>query len=255
MILAIDPISVPKAADVLAEKMREKILKGDFGVGMEFPSERDLSEQTGVSRATVREALRILEGEGLIEIRQGRKGGSSVVRPTTAQIERSVGIFIRGQRLRQDAVLETRCAIEPAAARYAAEHRTEEDLENLERCHQRVEEASRAADISAYIEANLDWHVQVVRASHNELLIAFISAVSNSVYVQNGTENFSSPKVRDEVMRAHRRVMDAIRDQDGDAAARRMGRHVQAYIDSVSQARAPHPPRPQPRQTRRKETR
>ncbi len=236
--LAIDQISVPKAADVLAETMREKILKGNFGVGMELPSERELSEQAGVSRATVREALRILEGEGLIETRLGRRGGSSVLRPTTAQIERSVGIFIRGQRLRQEAVLETRGAIEPAAARYAAENRTEEDLENLERCQQRVEEATRTGDVAGYIQANLDWHVEVVKAGHNELLIAFISAVSNAVFVQTGIEAFSSPGVREAVLHAHRRVMDAIRDQDGDAAARRMDRHVQAYIEGVSKAGA-----------------
>lgn len=236
--LAIHQISVPKAADVLAETMREKILKGDFGVGMELPSERELSEQAGVSRATVREALRILEGEGLIETRLGRRGGSSVLRPTTAQIERSVRIFIRGQRIRPEAVLETRGAIEPAAARYAAENRTDEDLENLERCQQRVEEATRAGDVASYIQANLDWHVEVVKAGHNELLIAFISAVSNAVYVQAGNETLSSPKVREAVLHAHRRVMDAIRDKDGDAAARRMGRHVHAYIDVVSKAGA-----------------
>lgn len=237
--IAIDQISVPKAAAVLADALREKILKGDLGAGVELPSERELGEQAGVSRATVREALRILESEGLIETRLGRRGGSSVLRPGTAPIERSVGIFIRGQRIRLQAVLETRGAIEPASARYAAQHRTEEDLESLERCQQRVEEASRAADVEGYIQANLDWHVQVVRASHNELLIAFISAVAKSVYVESDIEGFNSAEVRDAVIRAHRRVMDAIREQDGEAAARRMERHVHAYIENVSKATMP----------------
>ena len=239
--IAVDQINVPKAAAVLANALREKIFKGDLYEGKELPSERELGEQAGVSRATVREALRILESEGLIETRLGRRGGSSVLRPSTAPIERSVSIFIRGHRIRLQAVLETRGAIEPASARYAAIHRTQEDLEELERCQQRVEQAARGGDVQAYIQANLDWHVQVVRASHNELLIAFIAAVAKSVYLESDIEGFNSPEVREAVVHAHRRVMDAIRDGDGEAAERRMERHVDAYIDDVRKATAPVP--------------
>jgi GntR family transcriptional regulator, transcriptional repressor for pyruvate dehydrogenase complex len=237
--IAIEQISVPKAAAVLAENLREKILKGSIGEGAELPSERELGERAGVSRATVREALRILESEGLIEIRQGRRGGSSVLQLGTEPIERSVGMFIRGKRIRLQAVLETRGAIEPAAARHAAEHRTDEDLLELERCQQRVEEASRDNDVAAYVQANLDWHVQVVRASHNELLIAFIAAVAKAVYVESDIEGFNSGEVREAVVRAHRRVMDAIREGDGEAAARRMQRHVSAYMDNVRKVSEP----------------
>lgn len=237
--VAVDQISVPKAADVLAHTLREKILKGDLRAGMELPAERELGAQAGLSRATVREALRILEGEGLIETRLGRRGGSTVLQPGTEPIERSVGIFIRGLRIRMESVLQTRHAIEPAAARYAAAHRTDEDLELLEQCHRRLEEASVGDDVHSYVQANLEWHVQVVRSSHNELLIAFITAVSKAVYIDSDIEGFNSPEVRHAVIRAHRRVMDAIRDRDGEAAARRMDRHVHAYIDNIAKATPP----------------
>lgn len=254
--VAVDQISVPKAADVLAHALREKILKGDLHAGMELPAERELGAQAGLSRATVREALRILEGEGLIETRLGRRGGSTVLQPSTEPIERSVGIFIRGLRIRMESVLQTRHAIEPAAARYAATHRTDEDLELLEQCHRRLEEAAFGDDIHAYVQANLEWHVQVVRSSHNELLIAFIAAVSKAVYIDSDIEGFSSPEVRNAVIRAHRRVMDAIRERDGEAAARRMGRHVHAYIDNIAEVVAPAaaaaPAAPAPARRRRK---
>ena len=234
--LDIKQISVPKAADVLADAMREQILAGELREGVDLPPERELGERAGVSRATVREALRILEGEGLIETRTGRNGGSSVSRPSSAPIERLVGIFIRGQRIRFEAVLETRSAIEPASARFAALHRTEQDLEDLERCHAKLEQASRDNDLDAYVSANLEWHVQVVRAGHNELLIAFIGAVSQTVYRETDIEGFNSIEIREAVIRAHRRVMEAIRARDGDAAERRMARHIGAYIDDVRQA-------------------
>lgn len=234
-VLDITPVNVPKAADMLAALLREKILAGDLDEGMPLPNERELGNQAGLSRASVREALRILEGEGLIATRIGRNGGSAVVRPSSATIERSVGIFIRGQRIRLDAVLETRSAIEPPSARFAALHRTDADLEQIAKSQARLEQASAAGDIPAYVRANLDWHVEVVRASHNELLIAFISAVSQSVYVATDLDGFNSVDVRNSVIQAHRRVMDAIVARDGDAAARRMDRHVGAYISDVKE--------------------
>ncbi len=231
--LDISPVNVPKAADVLAGILREKILEGHLNEGMPLPNERDLGTQAGLSRASVREALRILEGEGLIATRVGRNGGSEVVRPSSATIERSVGIFIRGQRIRLEAVLETRAAIEPPSARFAALHRTDADMAAMRQCHEKLEQASEADDIPAYVRANLDWHVQVVRASHNELLIAFMAAVSQSVYAATDLDGFNSTTVRNAVIRAHRRVMEAIQGQDGDAAARRMNRHVTAYIGDL----------------------
>lgn len=231
--LDLTPVFVPKAADVLAENLREQILQGRLHEGMALPNERDLASQAGLSRASVREALRILEGEGLIATRTGRNGGSEVVRPSSATVERSIGIFIRGQRIRVEAVLETREAIEPPSARLAALHHTEEDLEELTRCQNKLEQASEAADIPAFLQANLDWHVQVVRAGHNELLIAFIAAISQSVYAATDLEGFNSPDGRNTVIRAHRRVIDAIKAGDGDAAARRMRRHVNAYVSDV----------------------
>jgi GntR family transcriptional regulator, transcriptional repressor for pyruvate dehydrogenase complex len=224
--LDITPVSVPKAADVLAGIIREKILQGDLDEGTDLPNERDLGAQSGLSRASVREALRLLEGEGLITTRLGRNGGSAVVRPSSASIERSVDIFIRGQRIRFEAVLEARAAIEPPSARFAAMHRSDADLQEIRKSHAKLEQASAAGDVGAYMRANLDWHVQVVRASHNELLIAFTSAMSQSVYAATDLEGFNSVEVR-------QRVIDAIEARDGDAAARRMGRHVAAYISDV----------------------
>ena len=231
--IELERVRVPKAADVLAAMLREKILQGGIEVGTDLPNERELGVQAGLSRASVREALRILEGEGLIVTRVGRNGGSAVVRPSSETIERSVGIFIRGQGIRLEAVLEARAAMEPPSARFAAMHRSETDLVEIAKCQSALEQASTVGDVDGYVRANRDWHVQVVRASHNELLIAFISAVAQSVYVATDLEGFNSVEVRNAVIRAHRRVMEAITAGDADAASRRMGRHVGAYVSGV----------------------
>jgi len=228
----LSPVFVPKAADVLAETLREQILNGRLGVGSLLPNERELSERAGLSRTSVREALRILEVEGLIATRTGRNGGSEVVRPTSATLERSVGIFIRGQNIRNQSVLEVREAIEPQAARLAAMHHQAEDWAALVQAQEKLLQAGE--DIPAFLQANLDWHVSVVRASHNELLIAFIAAISSSVYAATDLAGFNSAEVRRAVGVAHQRVMDAIEARNSDSAARRMGRHVGAYVSSVA---------------------
>ena len=232
--LQLAPIQVPKAADVLADSLREQILEGRLRVGSVLPNERDLSARAGLSRASVREALRILEVEGLIATRTGRNGGSEVVRPSLSTIERSIGIFIRGQNIRLESVLEVREAIEPQAARLAALHRNDDDLQALHTCHERL--IRDLDDVQAFLEANLDWHVAVVLASHNELLGAFVRASAQTVYQGTQLSEFSTPEVRRAVVKAHEAVMQAIEARDADAAWRRMSRHVGAYVSQVKGA-------------------
>jgi len=237
--LNIEQVNVPRAAHVLADLLREKIFKGELAVGAELPAERDLAERAGVSRATVREALRLLESDGLVITRVGRKGGSEVVQLSVEVVERSLQTFIRGRRIRLDAILETRAAIEGPSAAYAAAHRTEEDLDRLELCHERVEKASKDADMQAYLQANLDWHIQVVQAGHNELLVAFMSAIAQPIFEASDLKGFISPQLRVAAIRAHRRVIDAIRERDGEAARRRMERHVDAYVATAKNVGMP----------------
>src|SRR5260370_37616680 len=125
------PMHVPKASDVLADDLRERTLLGEFPEGTALPTERGLVLQTRMSRATVREALRILEVQGLIRIKTGRAGGAFVQKPDDESVAGSVALGIRGRRIRMAALLETREAIEPACAQLAAKYRTDADLERL----------------------------------------------------------------------------------------------------------------------------
>ena len=229
--LELSPIDIPKAADVLAGMLREQILDGTLAEGSLLPSERALAEQSGLSRATVREALLLLEVDGLVRTRMGRHGGTEVVRPRSETVERSIHTFIRGQGLRFEAVLQAREAIEPQSARLAALHHTPEDWAELQARHLAVQDSGE--DIPAFLQANLDWHIAIVRASHNELLMAFTQAMAQAVYSTTDLRGFNSPQVRQAVVQAHQKVMDAVATRDGDAAWRRMGRHVGAYMQAV----------------------
>jgi DNA-binding FadR family transcriptional regulator len=221
---------VPKASDLLAARIREQVLSGTIAEGQALPTERDLVAETGLGRGTIREALRILENQGFIVTRTGRNGGSVVRRPGRASVEDSIGIFIRGQQLRLAALLEAREALEPAAARLAALHRTDGDLAKLSEVHAKLSSAVASKDLPAYLLANVTWHLAVVQASHNELLIAFMTAIAQAVHSATEAANFNSDAVREVTLRAHDRIMDAIVARDPEAAERRMRRHVQAYV-------------------------
>ena len=88
------PLQVPKAPDVLADDLRERILRGDFPEGTALPTERELVNQTRMSRATIREALRILEVQGLVRVKTGRAGGAYVYRPGQDSMADSVNLLI-----------------------------------------------------------------------------------------------------------------------------------------------------------------
>ena len=229
--VVLNPVDVPKASDVLARELRERILSGELAEGMALPAERELVKQTQMSRATVREALRILEVQSLVRVRAGRAGGAFVQRPTTKSMASSVGMLIRGQKIKLADLMETREALEPFCAELAARKRTDDDLAVLDRANDDI--ADPDADLSAFLQANLDWHVGVAMASHNELLIGFMTALSHAIY--SGTDNaaFVDDSVRAVTQRAHRSITNAIRSGDADAASRRMRRHVHSYAKAA----------------------
>jgi len=229
-------VFVPKASDVLADRLRELILSSGLAEGTPLPTERELVVQSGLSRTSVREALRVLETEGLVATKAGRNGGTQVRRPGRESISRSFELFVRSHGVRFAALLETREAIEPAAARLAAIHRTDDDLAEMTRIHGLLDQVSD--NIAEHVRLNLQWHRAVVRASRNELLIAFFDAIAQSVQAATENRGLNSASVRREVVRVHERILAAIAAQDPDAAFRRMQGHLGSYSALVKQLAA-----------------
>jgi DNA-binding FadR family transcriptional regulator len=143
----------------------------------------------------------------------------------------SVSLMIRGQQIKLADLMETREALEPFCAELAAQKRTDEDLAVLDRANKDI--AKPDADLAAFLQANLDWHVGVAKAGHNELLIGFMTALSHAIYT--GTENaaFVDDSVRAVTQRAHKSITNAIRSGDAEAASRRMRRHVHSYAKAA----------------------
>ena len=223
----VEPVFVPRASDILAAKLRDLILSGRVPAGDRSRRERELVTQSGLSRASVREALRVLEVEGLISTRVGRSGGSTVTLPGRASVARSLELFVRSQGVRLEALLECRIGVEPLLASLAAQKHTETQLAEMKTIHEQF--AASVGDIARYKKLNLDWHLAVARASGNEPLIAFMEAIAQPILAASSYHSVTTDAARDEAVRTHAWILRAIERRDAKAAFTRMERHVSAY--------------------------
>jgi GntR family transcriptional regulator, transcriptional repressor for pyruvate dehydrogenase complex len=224
---ALGPVAVPKASDVLADHLREQILSGKLEEGSALPVERELAAAVGLSRGVVRDALRVLEIEGLITTRPGRAGGSFVRRPDATTLQRSLSVLVSGRGVRFQSLLETRDALEPAAAELAALNRTPQDLARLDEASQLLRDS--VGDIPKFLQHNAEWHVAVAAASHNEIMQIILDSLSRAIVKATDISDFNSQRTMNETLAAHDRILAAIRKGDPHKAAAAMEKHVHGY--------------------------
>ena len=229
----VETISVPKASDVLASRLRDLILAGEIQPGELLPTERELVDDSGLSRSSVREALRVLEVEGLITTRPGRTGGSTVQLPGRGAIARSMQLFVRSHAVRLEALLECRSGVEPFLAGLAAAKRSEEELNAIRDIHARF--VASVDDVPAYKKLNLDWHLAIARASGNEVLIALMEAISQPIFDAAAYQEVTTPSLRREAVKAHGAILKAIEDGNAELATSRMAKHLNAYAEITRQ--------------------
>lgn len=211
--IVLSTMKVPRASRLLADQLAEHILSGQYAEGAGLPPERTLVEQTGLSRTTVREALRILEVQGLIQVRSGRAGGAFIQRPGEQAMANTVEDIILGREITRAALLDARRAIEPYCARLAARTRTDEQLEELTAVSESV---------------NGDWHVAVARASNNLLLAGLMVALTEGIHAATDNDLVDSDALG-RAIDSHEAINDAIRLRDEDSAESGMERHAHVF--------------------------
>jgi GntR family transcriptional repressor for pyruvate dehydrogenase complex len=224
--LAMTRITVPKPQVVLANQLRDSILKGEIPEGESLPSERDLVEQTGLTRGAVREALRTLSVEGLVQTKQGRFGGNIVTLPGHDSLAVAVSRFVHGRRIPLRSLQETRDVLEPFLARLAAERRTESQMAELRQLHGEL--VAAAGNFHAFALANIRWHNAVALSSGNELLSSLLLSISHGVQVATMAEEYDTDETRLQVISIHGRINAAIDERDGELAEKAMRQHMAA---------------------------
>lgn len=225
----IAPISVPRASEILADQLRDLILGGSIQPGSALPPERDLVVSSGLSRSSVRDALRVLEVEGLILTRPGRSGGSIVQRPGRESVARPMELYVKSHDIEVDSLLDCRLAVEPFLASRAARNHTQDDLKEIKDIH--AEFLATTDNVADYKRLNLEWHLAVARASRNDILIALMEAIAQPILEAAGYSEVTTAAIRAEAKKAHTAILEAIEDRNEELAHSRMAKHLGAYVD------------------------
>lgn len=209
--------------EVIADAIADEILEQNLGPGTRLPNEAQMVERYEAGRGTVREAIRLLEADGMIEVRPGLGGGPVVREPDVERVARRLSILLRLSGSTFGAVVDARKALEPSLAHHAATAATDEQLEELRGSVERLD----AADGQAFIEENARFHSLVAEASHNPVLQTFWLAIRAIVDGQEVGVRYDEG-ARAAVVVAHQRVLAAIEARDPELAAAEMAKHVAA---------------------------
>lgn len=218
---ASDATTPTKAAE-LAAHLRHRILADGLQPGDPLPSEAELMEIHDLSRATVREALRILDSDGFVRVRIGRTGGVEVAHPDPDRLGSWLAAQLTLRAVTVQTLVEFRRIVEPVAAELAAVRATAEELRDL-----------KSTLSSPTAEEELDFHLFVADASHNELLRLLLRAVHTAlrdhhVYGDGATERDAATG-----RKAHRRIFEAMSERDPTAAGTLMRSHLEGVEQVV----------------------
>lgn len=190
-------------------------------------------EQYGVGRGTLREALRILEVNGLIYIKPGPGGGPIVQEASTQDFGRMATLFFNARGLTMGELIEARLVMEPVTARMAAERQDPDGIAEL-----RALVFDQGADDSAYRTSSRDFHTLVMEMSGNGVISIFAQALLAVFHERVSDSFFPAGRKRRQVVATHEEIAHAIIDGDGETAQRLMFEHMQEY---AAYARKAHP--------------
>ncbi|WP_214105260.1 FadR/GntR family transcriptional regulator [Acrocarpospora catenulata] len=215
---------------LLAESIAGGILGSGLKPGDRLPVEAEMVARYGVGRASLREALRILEAQGVIEIRVGAGGGAFVARPQPQGLARPLSILFRMSDVGLREVLEARLIIEPVLAAQAASRPSPDRIEALRRNNELLETCPRGSE--EWRRLNREFHTLLSESGHNRPLAMLWQALSTIADGHDAGVRFP-PQSMDEAVAAHRKILMAIESHDVNAAHQAMTAHLQATVDHV----------------------
>jgi len=218
---------MPSISAIAAQALQRRIAEGEFPSGSALPSQRELSDQLAISRASLREAISTLEALGLVRSQPG-KGVfvTSGSRPDPARPLPGAG------SMTPQALIEFRLALEPAWAALATRHMNAEGRQALEDIQRGMEDALRVGDLVMAADWDLQFHLQLAESSTNPGLITiahqFREQIGHSLRLP-----FSNPGGIWEPADEHREILAAIDTGDAAATAAAMRRHLAAAARRV----------------------
>jgi len=224
----------PRLAEMVAAVLRDRIVSGELADGDEIAGLDSLVKEFGVSPPSLREALRILENEGLITVRRGNVGGAVVHRPTAEAAAYMFGLVLQTERVRITDLVEALGHLEPLCTRLCAA-RTDRKRQVVPRLKQALRDSEQAMDDAvAFEEACQQFHRRLVEGCGNRSLMLMVSAFERLWYEQQEgwahrvavLHEYPDIELRKEGLAAHVALLAAVDDGDAELAERLAYEHL-----------------------------
>lgn len=227
-----DVVRMPKTAERVAQQIRNAIIRGNLTDGDTLPAESQLIAEFEVSRPTIREAVRILESEGLVAVARGARGGARISSPDFAMIQRAAGITLQSQGVTIGDVYEMHTLLEPPAARLVAERCSARAAPVLREIVER--EFSLAHDVVAATPVIAEFHRNLIAFAGNKTLIVFVQALQGLAEAHVALAQRRNPKLdpaasvrqQRQGFKSHARLVDLIEAGDGPGAEAHWREHM-----------------------------
>jgi GntR family transcriptional regulator, transcriptional repressor for pyruvate dehydrogenase complex len=229
------PVTVARASSAIADQIRTAIVTGRLQEGARLSPERELAEQFGVSRVTVRDALRSLEAMGLIEVRVGARGGAFVTAPTGSKVAQAMSDMMMLAVVSPEDVVEARLVVELGTVSLACARATDEDLELLRDLGERGRSALEAGTYTR--EISWEFHSLLARAAHNGA-VGGLTQSFRSTLSMHPVRAREGAKAHAATVEEHARILAALEARDADTARTEMAHHLLRGTNVTERARS-----------------
>ncbi|GAA1010257.1 GntR family transcriptional regulator [Acrocarpospora pleiomorpha] len=228
------PVSLSRVSQVIVDQIRLLMRQGKLKPGDRLPSERELCVKFGVSRVTVREALRVLEAGGLVDIRVGAHGGAFVTTPTNARLGEGLADLLNLSPLTAAEVTEARMVFELGIVPLVVERATTEDIAALKEICARQRAALKDDSYSMTLSA--EFHVRVAACTHNVAIEMLVQSFHGPLLASLREAQTLAPLMGRRGNTEHQAFVDAIEAGDTEAATKIMREHLQRTADRVAKS-------------------
>jgi GntR family transcriptional regulator, transcriptional repressor for pyruvate dehydrogenase complex len=229
-------VSSTRVSEAIVDQIRTLIRGERLRPGDRLPSERDLGERMGVSRVTVREALRVLEAGGLIEIKVGARGGAFVTSPASSKIGSSLAELISLSPMTAAEVTEARQVVELGIIPIVVERATDDDIAELREMVKAHQAALKRGDYGMPMSAA--FHVRVAAAAHNTAIEALVHSFHGPLLMSLREAQVAAPLMGHRGTTEHRDFVEALAARDADQAREIMAAHLQRTARRVARVQA-----------------
>jgi len=232
----LEPIRKTRIPEEIADRIRRLILDATFEPGRPLPSERVLARRFGVSRGSVRDAFRILEVLGLLEMRHGQ--GTFPRELSVDRLVAPLATVLTYRRDLQDELMDVRRMFEPAVAREAAGRATDDDVAALESVLS-AQRRKLGTGQSAILE-DTAFHAALARATRNRIVVHIMETL-NDLLVESRKLTLQQKGRPQRSLAGHEAIVAAVRRHDREAAGRAMHDHIDEIAGLMPAAAAPSP--------------